>query len=873
MANKIDFIDKLRYNGLGMTRHNLRKNDKIMKIKRLIIILIALLAVLSSALPAYAAVNTGEAELDYTPENTVTIGIHGISIPVNPDGSFTVQSMYGDSTVYFGIRTPIAESSFQSMPYPISTHEYSQNGIGYKVEQFAWGISADCVCVYSRFTVKNNTDKAIDFPPVMGATAPIAAVPEKVEKNKTASCDYLAFLEPCTDGGAAAAVKGENFNSAREKMISGWDDVLDGILSVSTLSDKHNTAPEEYMASLINVAIGAEFSPSVALANEDYARAVLLSEKADAYAVALALLKTGDKEAAGHHLEAVSAAADLAVTDDGSLPYPTLEENLKALITLQSYHHILKTLSSDDETLADDVETAKGNAAALAKSIAAAIDLVQSDISYDWECTTTDKDAPIILNGKDFASATALCEWYIQSSVFTGVSLKELVALAKDANSYYICADKSEAAILSLISERADGTIIIGRGAPISLLSENSQITVNDVYLSNGSTASISITVKKTQIDISISGATHAPIQVEFPSFSDNIEYSSMGFDSDSGVVTAPEGTTSVSVRLYDSVGTVETERNASATLESAIADAFNTAVETPTTVSKEDFDAALSRAKKARSATADEKLASAENLSIAADTLSPMIAGYTHTVPETDICLGTITKNEVYQKFSLPAAGTVKSLFVKGRYVDGISAAVYTLRGDEYTTDELRAETYGKQEENGIRFDLSFKGEKDTVYVLYIFAENSTVAVDLFASNTDSAYIRESGEIIVYSGASLALDFTVEQVDRSNLDTFYSTCLETNVSNFTKESRKVLSSKLNAARKLLCTPSVTVEEYEKVYDDLKAAYDGLGTYASEDKMEEMPVVGLVLIIIVVILLGATFISAFVSRRRMNTLE
>lgn len=835
--------------------------------------LVAVLIVLSTAAPCYAAGELGGELLDYDPDAVVSIGIHGTEIPVNPDGSFTVETLNGPSTVYFGIQTPIAETSFKELPYPVATHEYSQNGIDYTVEQFAWGINAEGVCVYSRFTVKNNTSSEIDFPAVMGGIAPIKPIPESIAPKKSAFCDYFAFLKPCEDGGAAAAARGENFNSAKEKMISDWNEVLNGTLSVSTLSDKHNAASLEYKASLINMTIGGGFSPAAALASAEYAKAVLLSDNADPYAVALALMKTGDGEAALAHLDAVAAKAEASLSENGSLPYEALEENLDALLTLQSYHYMLKKLSDVDETLAQGVEAAKKNAADLARGIADAIKSVQEELPYDWECATTKKGAPIVLNGEDFASATALCEWYIKSSVFTGVPLKELVSLAKAANGYYVCAKDSDSAILSLISERNDGTIIIGRGAPKSLLAENSQITVSNVYLSNGSIASVTITVKKTEIDISVSGTTHAPIQVEFPSFADNIEYSSLGFDSDSGVVTAPEGTTSVFVRLFDSVGTLEKERNASATLENAIADAYTVEVVNPTTVSKEDFDAALSRARMARSATADEKLVSAENLAAATATLSPMVAGYKHSVPETDIYLGSITKKEVYQKFSLPASGTVKSLFIKGKYKDGISAAVYTLRGDNYTTDELRAETYGKKVDGGVRFDLGFNAEKDTVYVLCIFAENAPVTLDLYASHKDNAYIRESGETVVYSNASLCFDLTVAQVDRSNLDTFYSACYEADVSGFTKESRKVLSSKLNAARKLLCTPSVTVEEYEKVYDELKLAYDGLSNYASQDKLEKMPLVGLILIVVVVILLGATFVSAMISRKKFNTME
>jgi len=207
---------------------------------------------------------------------------------------------------------------------------------------------------------------------------------------------------------------------------------------------------------------------------------------------------------------------------------------------------------------------------------------------------------------------------------------------------------------------------------------------------------------------------------------------------------------------------------------------------------------------------------------------------------------------------------------FVKGEYSEGISAAVYTLRGDNYTTDELRGECYGEEAEGGIFFPLSFEAEQDKVYVLCIFSEDGDVSLTLESSEDATAHTVEAGATVVYAGASLSLDFTVRQADRKDIDKFYNACLESDVSGFTKESRKTLNSKMKAAKALLCTQSVTEEECEKVYDELKKAYDGLDTYASEDKIEETPIVGLVLIGIVIVLLIATFLSAMAARKKMN---
>jgi len=841
-----------------------------MIIKRVFALLFCLVLISAGILPAYAVGKDATESFDFISDNSVTVGWNGFPFTINGDGSFDVDIPGKQFSVVFGVHSPTATVTYNEPPYPVTTHEYTREGIGYRVDQFVYCINNGAACVFSRFTVKNGTSAPIAFPAVSGAS-PITQAPASVANGKSASCDYITFVKECKDGGEAAAMNGESYESAKTKMKKHWDRYLEDTLEVSELAGAHGEASKSLGSATISYYIGASLSPATVLSSRELAL-LTLRDGSDVYACALALFKTGSRDTARAALESIRTAAGEVAYVKGALPFATLEENLDALLTLQSYYYILKILSADDPALASEADSTKALAASYAEEIASALSAVDGSLPYDWETATTDLTAGIVLDGEEFASARALCEWYVKSSVFTGISFKSLYALAKDANDYYAAADSPETAILSLITERDDGTVVVGKGAPVSLLSENTSITVKNVSLSSGRTASLTITVKKDTVDISLSGLASAPVQVEFPVFYDNIEYASVGYDRESGIVTAPEGTTSVTVRLEDVPAEVEKERNAGAVLEASIATAVDTSsrIENPTSVSKEDFDGAFDRAKRARSSTADEKLSSAEALTAASSSLSPMVAGYTHVIPAEGTGVGSITRGEIYQKFSLPSTGTVKRLTVKGEYCDGISAAVYTLRGDAYTTDELCTETYGEEIEGGISFALDFDAVQDTVYVLCIFCEGGDVTLHLESSDTDAAHVREAGETIVYTGASLALEFTVEQVDRSDLDTFYSSCLITDVSGYTKESRKVLSSRLAETRKLLCTPSVTLEEYELSYENLKAAFDGLNTYASEDTMDEIPLVGLILIILVVILLTATLISALIARKRLD---
>ncbi len=837
--------------------------------KRLLFILTAIFVICASVVPSFALGPTVTQNDDFIIEQQSFIGWNDCSVILSGDGSFEYTENGAAVYVSFGEGAAMAEVSKNELPYPVTTHTYTLNDVSYTVEQFAYGDDSGAVCVYSRFTVKNSSESSVPFPTVMG-TVPVSTVPSSVEKGKSASCDYIVSVRASAAEGAGDVLKSETFDSAKEKMKEHWNSYLSELLTISSLSKSHKIAVTDYHTAVIDYAVTGTASPCAVLASPALA-AEILASSSDAYTCALAIMKTGTPTALATLDSIRNIANDIIYNEDeGALPSATLDGNLDVLLTVQSYAFLLKKLSVADPSLAEDALEAKEFSKTLADSIATALKETEKELECDWEVATTGADAPLILNGEDMASAKALCSWYTKSAVFTDAPSTELIALAKDANTYYTAANDPAAAILSLALEREDGTLIIGRGAPLSLLSSNESVTVNNFVLSSGNTISVTVKASKKNIDVTLSGALSTPFQIEFPVLCDNLEYSSAGFDSASGVVTAPEGTSSVSIRLNETVSDSEAYRKASVKLETALCAAYEKKVETPTTISKEEFDSALKRAQKARTATADEKNTTADALILATEALSPMVAGYNYTAPENGVPVGTLTKSEIYQKFSLPANGTVTTLFVKGEYSDGISAAVYTLRGDNYTTDELRAESYGEKAEGGITFELNFEAEAEKIYVLCIFSEDKDVTLALESSDADTCHTVEAGETIVYTRASLAYDFTVRQADRKDLDTFYSACLEANVSEYTKESQKTLKNKMKAAKALLCTSSVTQDEYEKVYDDLKKAFDGLDTYASEDKIEETPIVGLVLIGIVIILLAGTFVTALAARKKMN---
>ena len=848
-----------------------------MNIKRFFAVLTAALICIASALPL-SAIGRAVVESDtYIDGTLIPIGWNGVYVSLRADGSFDYTDGENAQTVVFGKRAYTASCAYDTTaaPYPVTTHTFSLDGLSYTLRQF---VLAECdrsgqvlsATVYSRLKVKNNTDVSVPFPAVSGGAVTISEKAAEISSGKTETCEYATVIKR-TDGQETAQ---KSYKDAEDAMRSMWDKIFEGTLEISKSFD---VSAVDFRRSLVEYNITKSQSTlNLLLTSREYA-SLALSKAENCYTAAVALMKTGDTETAAKVFPSLktkyeayeSALGEHGLSEGLRLYCRDLSENLTALTEIWSYAYVAGELSADDESLEEAEIEAREAGKLLAESIASAIKDLQKQYKTDWETVTSDRG--IVVNGKDHASANALCDWYINNAVFATCPSSALRALAIEALDYRVCKDSDYTFVSSLIAQREDGTLIIGRGAPEYYLADKASFSVKNYTLFSGAVVSLKVEVEKKDVAISLSCPEDVAVQAEFSAFRDNIEYASAGFDSETGIVTAPEGTTFLEVRLSEKADKQNDSRIARTGLEAALALAYEQSPEESTSVSREIFEKALSSAEKARSSTTSKQLEAKKKLESAISTLSPMTAGYTHVIPDTDIPLDSITYGEVYQKFTLPSDGTVTELFVSGQYCDGISCAVYTLRGDAYTTDELRAETYGEEAEGGIVFDLDFEAVGGQVYVLCIFCDDADITLSLVRSTTgDNAHIQTGRETTVYSGASLGLEFTVEQVHRADLDTFYSACLEADVSEYTKESQKKLKKALDKAEKLLCTPSVTEDEYDEVYDGLKAAYDGLDTYASQDKMDEAPIVGLVLIGVVIVLLVGTFLSALFSKRKMN---
>jgi hypothetical protein len=103
----------------------------------------------------------------------------------------------------------------------------------------------------------------------------------------------------------------------------------------------------------------------------------------------------------------------------------------------------------------------------------------------------------------------------------------------------------------SLVSLRADGSLIVGRGVPSSWAFGGHPVTVSGFPAGPGRRVGVTITGKGTTVTLRLTGKPAGPVAFELPAFVGNIAAASSGtIDQAAGSVTVPAGTGSVTVAL-----------------------------------------------------------------------------------------------------------------------------------------------------------------------------------------------------------------------------------------------------------------------------------------------------------------------------------
>jgi hypothetical protein len=103
----------------------------------------------------------------------------------------------------------------------------------------------------------------------------------------------------------------------------------------------------------------------------------------------------------------------------------------------------------------------------------------------------------------------------------------------------------------SLVSQRTDGSLIVGRGVPDSWVGSGQRIAVSNFPTTDGNRIGLTITAQGDAVTLKLTGKPSASVIFELPAFVNNIASTSAGtVDNGAGTVTMSANTRSVTVVL-----------------------------------------------------------------------------------------------------------------------------------------------------------------------------------------------------------------------------------------------------------------------------------------------------------------------------------
>ena len=113
-------------------------------------------------------------------------------------------------------------------------------------------------------------------------------------------------------------------------------------------------------------------------------------------------------------------------------------------------------------------------------------------------------------------------------------------------------ADANLVLLDSLIAERGDGSLIIGREVPNPWVSDDNPIALANVPITGGHRMGMNITTNGARVTLTLSGSSPArPVLFQLPAFVHNIASSSAGaIDEATGTVTLPATARTVTVTM-----------------------------------------------------------------------------------------------------------------------------------------------------------------------------------------------------------------------------------------------------------------------------------------------------------------------------------
>jgi hypothetical protein len=104
----------------------------------------------------------------------------------------------------------------------------------------------------------------------------------------------------------------------------------------------------------------------------------------------------------------------------------------------------------------------------------------------------------------------------------------------------------------SLAAQRADGSLVVGRGVPSAWVSSGKVISLANLPTTNGHHLGLKISTSGTAVTLTLTGnAPSGPVLFQLPAFVGNIAHATAGtVDEATGTGTIPAATRTVTVTL-----------------------------------------------------------------------------------------------------------------------------------------------------------------------------------------------------------------------------------------------------------------------------------------------------------------------------------
>lgn len=413
----------------------------------------------------------------------------------------------------------------------------------------------------------------------------------------------------------------------------------------------------------------------------------------------------------------------------------------------------------------------------------------------------------------------------------------------------------------SFFAEKADGTIIAGRGLPVEFNADGEEIKISNYICNGGKRIGFTMNTTDKTVIFTLTGDTldHA-VSLELLAFVDNIESVSDGltYDAEKGAVLIPAGTTTVTVTMKQSMDEVIQTNEADEVLENAIKAGEGYDVEEYVTSTAMALTEAIATGKAVlESGTVEEKYAAAQAIQNAIDALVPLRTyedaldldtGRSHTKEPS-------FGEEVDERYRYATFKTGdKSIQLDGLTVyiaknsapfDDCLISIYTLAEDHYTLDtclgtaRMAASDIVSGAQTTFVFDESIQMEANTYYAVFFAMDNSNGVYGSYQYYADSfvsddlyaVKIRGDGTIVNENAYNLGTPLMILHTMKTD-----KTALDQAVESTTASAEDLIA----AAREVLLNPNATQEEIDAALNAILTESDILKTIELIDAIGEV---------------------------------